>query len=724
MSDRPGAHVATSTQVRVGVLGPVTAWVDDAEAALGGPRQRAVLARLVAARGRVVTADRLVEDLWDEPTQGALVALRTFVAALRRAIEPGRAARTPARVLVTDGPGYALRQADVDAWAFEAAVSGARDLAPAAARTTLDRALGTWRGAAYAGLEQPWAVAERGRLSELRWVAVERVAEARTNLGEAADVVPGLDAHVTEHPWREEGWRLLALALYRSGRQAEALAVLRRARAMLAGELGVDPGPRLAGLEEQVLRHDPGTGGAPGSDDVWRDTTSAYERVVAVGARTRLESTTTLLRTLAMTGGEGLAAARAQRVAAVGAAEQLGDPDLTARVIGAFDVPGAWTRSDDPVLAAQVVAAAERTLAALPDDAPDAVRAKLLATVAVESRGLGGARGPRAAHEAEALGRRSGDPAVLAFALAGRYLTRFEHPGLARERDAIGAELVSLAARHGLATFEILGHLVRVQALSALGRWSDAQQHADSAGALGLRHERPLVGVFTAWFGALRAAASGMPAGDEPAIGAEGSESPAADDAVSAADAEHGYRAASATLDGAGMPGLTEGLLPLAILALRVWRGLPADGGTAAADAGAAPDAGPAAPADVDSPFPGEAGAARTLEDADWGPYEPWARPHLILARDGDGDGTAGAAAVTAAAKAVRRIPDPPPGLLAEVLWILAGRAAVAVGDRRMAERARAALAPAADEIAAGSGFLTAGPVQEHLRALEAFLAD
>ncbi|MFI2362441.1 BTAD domain-containing putative transcriptional regulator [Promicromonospora sp. NPDC019610] len=718
MSDRSGGPAAAPAPVRVGVLGPVTAWVDDAEAALGGPRQRAVLARLVAARGRVVTAGRLVEDLWEEPPQGALVALRTFVAALRRAIEPGRAARTPARVLVTDGPGYALRQVDVDAWAFEAAVSGARDQAPAAARAALDRALGTWRGAPYAGLEQPWAVAERGRLAELRLVAVERVAEARTTLGEAADVVPGLDAHVTEHPWREEGWRLLALALYRSGRQADALEVLRRARTMLAGELGVDPGPRLAELEAQVLRHDPGTGGAPGADDVWRDTTSAYERVVAAGARTRLESTTTLLRTLAMTGGEGLTAARAQRVAAVGAAEQLGDPDLTARVIGAFDVPGAWTRSDDAGLAAQVVAAAERTLAALPDDAPDAVRAKLLATVAVESRGLAGARGPQAAYEAEALARRSGDPAVLAFALAGRYLTRFEHPGLAQERDAIGAELVSLAARHGLATFEILGHLVRVQALSALGRWSDAQRHADSAGALGLRHERPLVGVFTAWFGALRAAASGVPGEEGPAARAEGSGPPAHDRTISVADAERGYRVAAGTLDGAGMPGLTEGLLPLALLALRVWHGLPAK------NAGTAPDGGPM-PDDGSAPSADEAGAAPTLQDADWGPYEPWARPHLLLARAaGDATANANAAEITAAAKAVRRIPDPPPGLLAEVLWVLAGRAAAAVGDRRMAERAHAALTPAAGEIAAGSGVLTAGPVQDHLNALEAFLAD
>lgn len=646
-----------STDVRVGVLGPVTAWVDGAEAALGGPRQRAVLARLVAAGGRTVTTDRLVQDLWETPPSGALAAVRTFVAALRRGLEPGRTARTPARRLVTDGPGYALRDVDVDAWSFEAAVAGARDLAPAAARTSLDRALGAWRGAPYAGLDQPWAAAERARLAELRLIATERRAEVRIALGDTAGVVPDLDAHVAEHPWREEAWRLLALALYRSGRQADALAVLRRARAMLADELGVDPGPRLAELEGQVLRHDVGADAAT-PDDVWRDTTSAYERVVAAGARNRLESTATLLRALALSGGEGLAAARSQRVAAVHAAEQLSDPELTARVIGAFDVPGSWTWSDDTGAAAEMVAAAERTLAALPQDAPEAVRARLLATVAMESRGLPGPRGPEAACQAETLARRSGDPAVLAFALAGRYLTAFGRTGLAGERDAIGAELVALAARHGLSTFEILGHLVRMQALSALGRWETAQQHADAAAALGRRHERPLVAVFTGWFAALRVVASGAPVGV----------------------AEQVYRQAARSLDGSGMPGLADGLLPLALLALPVWHGLPADLGQPGAD--------------------------------DWGPYEPWARPHVLLARGADAE----------AAAAVRRIPEPPPGLLAEVLWVLAGRAAITVGDRRVAERARAALVPAADEVSAGSGVLTAGPVRDHLDALAEFL--
>ncbi|NNH54515.1 SARP family transcriptional regulator, partial [Promicromonospora citrea] len=94
--------------LRVGVLGPVTAWVDGVPVPLGGPRQQAVLARLVVAGGRLVTTDRLVDDLWDEPPRGAVAAVRTFVADLRRRLEPGRAPRTPARHLVTDGPAHPL----------------------------------------------------------------------------------------------------------------------------------------------------------------------------------------------------------------------------------------------------------------------------------------------------------------------------------------------------------------------------------------------------------------------------------------------------------------------------------------------------------------------------------------------------------------------------------------------------------------------------------------
>ncbi|MYS47950.1 SARP family transcriptional regulator, partial [Streptomyces sp. SID5998] len=140
-------------------------------------------------------------------------------------------------------------------------------------------------------------------------------------------------------------------------------------------------------------------------------------------------------------------------------------PVLTARIIGAYDIPAIWTRGDDPPAARRIVAAAERTLAALPPGpAHDADRCRLLATVALESRGTRSARGPRAAAETEALARRLDDPALLAFALNGRFMQSCARAGLAARRDAIGEELVALSARHGLTNYEVLGHLVRMQA--------------------------------------------------------------------------------------------------------------------------------------------------------------------------------------------------------------------------------------------------------------------
>ncbi|MEU3743343.1 BTAD domain-containing putative transcriptional regulator [Streptomyces sp. NPDC032198] len=655
-------------RVAFGVLGPVAAWdgVGDA-VALKGPRHRAVLARLIVARRRVVPVARLVDDLWTDPPQDATGTVRTFVAALRRALEPERPPRTPARLLVTEGPGYALRAdpGTVDAWRFEQTVADAATLPPQQALDRLEEALGWWRGPAYAEFtDEAWARAERSRLGELRLHAVERRAEARLALGRAADAVPDLDAHVAEHPWREDAWRLLALALYRTGRQGDALAVLRRARALLVEQLGVDPGPGLRHLEADILgqaRHlDPASSGAgDAAGRVWARAATAYDRTVASGARARLDSTVSLLRNLAVTGGGGLAAAREHRMAAIEAAEELGDAELTARVIGAYDVPAIWTRVDDPPQAAQVVAAAERTLAALRPDAHPAARARLLATIALESRGTRSARGPQSAKQAEEIARRLDDPALLAFALNGLFMQTFHRTGLAAERDAIGAELVTLSTRHGLATYEVLGHLIRLQSRSALADLPGADGHAAAADLLAERHELPLVGVFTQWYAALRLAATG------PAPAAEAA-----------------YRKAAERLDGAGMPGLEHGLLPLALLCLR--HGRPA-------------------PAGAHEPI----GAGRGLDEStDWGPYEPWARPFVLLSQDRRDE----------AAKALRLLPDPPRDLLLEALWCLAGRAAIAVGDRETMERARAELTPAAAELAgAGSGLLTLGPVARHL---------
>ncbi len=152
--------------VEFGVLGAVAAWDDTGEPiALKGPRHRAVLARLLVARRRVVPVPRLVADLWgDDPPADAVGTVRTFVAALRRALEPERPRRAPARLLVTEGPGYALRAepSHVDAWRFESAVASAVDLPPARAVPRLTEALELWRGPAYADFaEEPWARAER-----------------------------------------------------------------------------------------------------------------------------------------------------------------------------------------------------------------------------------------------------------------------------------------------------------------------------------------------------------------------------------------------------------------------------------------------------------------------------------------------------------------------------------------------------------------------------------
>ncbi|ROO83652.1 transcriptional regulator [Actinocorallia herbida] len=241
-------------------MGALEARVGGLAADLGGTRQRAVLARLLAARGRMVPVDRLIEDLWPgEAPPRALAGVQAFVSHLRRALEPDRAPRTPAGVLVTRAPGYALAldEAAVDVWRFEGLVARAAD--PAEARACAEAALALWRGPAYAEFaDLPWAEAEAARLDALRLTAVERRAAAMLDDGSAAQALPDLEAYTAEHPLREELWRLFALGLYRVGRQADALAALRKVRTLLDDELGVDPGPALQRLEHDILRQDDG----------------------------------------------------------------------------------------------------------------------------------------------------------------------------------------------------------------------------------------------------------------------------------------------------------------------------------------------------------------------------------------------------------------------------------------------------------------------------------
>ena len=225
---------------------------------LGGPRQRGVLALLVAARGQVVPVDRMIEDLWrGEPPARALMSLQAYVSNLRRLLEPGRPPRTPARLLVSAAPGYALRlpPESVDAWRFEDLLDQARtDTDPRVAQARLAEALGLWQGPAFAEVaDEPWAAAETARLNELRLVATELHVAAGLRIGDPAAVVPEAERLTRDEPLREEGWRLHALALWSSGRQADALATLRRARGIFAEELGLDPGPDLTALEEAIL---------------------------------------------------------------------------------------------------------------------------------------------------------------------------------------------------------------------------------------------------------------------------------------------------------------------------------------------------------------------------------------------------------------------------------------------------------------------------------------
>jgi DNA-binding SARP family transcriptional activator len=229
---------------------------------LGRPKQRALLAVLLVHANQVVALDRLIEALWgQQPPAQATASLQAYVSNLRRALEPSRPARTPSRVLVTQPPGYRLVvvPGDLDAARFVAlAEEGHRLLEaerPAQAVRVLREALGLWRGPAFADMaDEPFAQPERQRLEELRLVVLEDRLAAELAVGGHAAAAAELRELVGRYPFRERLRGLLMLALYRSGRQAEALQVFQAARRVLGEELGVDPSPWLRQLEADILR--------------------------------------------------------------------------------------------------------------------------------------------------------------------------------------------------------------------------------------------------------------------------------------------------------------------------------------------------------------------------------------------------------------------------------------------------------------------------------------
>ncbi len=246
--------------MQVRVLGDVEVEVGGGLADLGGPKPRALLALLVAAVGRPLHVELLIDQIWGEdPPARVEASLQSYVARLRRSLEPDRAPGTPALRLRTHAAGYSLSvdEDGVDASRFTSLLHDARRADDERAVALLTDALELWRGDAYAGVDTPSVRAEATRLEELRAGALARLWELRLGRGEHDLAVPELERLVGSNPLQERLWWLLALALYRSHRQGDALATLRRAREHLADELGVDPGPELRRLEDLVLRQDP-----------------------------------------------------------------------------------------------------------------------------------------------------------------------------------------------------------------------------------------------------------------------------------------------------------------------------------------------------------------------------------------------------------------------------------------------------------------------------------
>jgi DNA-binding SARP family transcriptional activator len=252
--------------MRFQVLGPLEVEADDGLVQLGGPKERLLLALLLTRPNQVVSVEALQQGLWgDRPPPSAAKTLQSHVKRLRQTLEPGRARGAAGSVLVTRQPGYLLRveRGALDAARFEELTTRARRLLSGgeadAAGSMLREALGLWRGQAFQEFTNTdFGAAEADRLAELRVVAVEDRLEADLRLGRHRELVAELEGLVRDQPLRERLWAQLLLALYRSGRQADALLAYQRARSILVEELGIDPGAELRRLHAAILAQDPG----------------------------------------------------------------------------------------------------------------------------------------------------------------------------------------------------------------------------------------------------------------------------------------------------------------------------------------------------------------------------------------------------------------------------------------------------------------------------------
>jgi DNA-binding SARP family transcriptional activator len=235
------------------LLGPLEVLDSDRPVPLGRGRQRALFALLLIHANEVVSTDRLIDQLWGEsPPRTALKSVQVYVSRLRKELGDGR--------VVTQPPGYVLRAdpSEIDVGRFERLVVEADGADRPGAADRLRSALELWRGPALADVAyEPFAQAEIARLEEMRAAATEKRIDADLACGRHAELIGELESLVAQHPLWERLRSQLMLALYRSGRQADALAAYRNARRELSEGLGLEPGEELRALEQAILRHDP-----------------------------------------------------------------------------------------------------------------------------------------------------------------------------------------------------------------------------------------------------------------------------------------------------------------------------------------------------------------------------------------------------------------------------------------------------------------------------------